>query len=53
MSRFWHGVFHGVCVVGQVALVTGNFLPFPFNVAAIGGVAAVQGIVALKHHKNG
>jgi hypothetical protein len=51
VSRFWHGVFHGVCVVGQVALASSPYLPFPFNVAAAGSIATIQGIVALKHHK--
>ena len=50
MKRFGHALFHVGAVVVQVAATAGWLVPFPFNVAVVGGVAAVQGIVAIKHH---
>jgi hypothetical protein len=51
MSRFVHILFHGAMIVSQVALATGKFIPPPYNIAAIGGGAAFQGIVAVVQEK--
>lgn len=47
MSHFWHGFLHVVLTAGQVINVASPFVPPPYNILVAGGLAAVQGAVAV------
>ena len=47
MKTFGHVLLHVGAIALQAGIAAGHFVPFPFNIAAAGGVAAIQGIVAL------
>lgn len=53
MSRFFHGVLQVVLTVGNAAVAASGAIPAPYNFIVVGGVSAVQGIIAIVNHARG